>query len=142
MLEYKTQVYLNLPIIITYAPFRLSNFPSRRFNINGFQTKGERKLFPPLIHFLPSKRLSSLGRGGWQQRHAFCTAAAVGRVDAGSPAPLATARRAQGAPAARSPCLPPPATGAEKGSHATTDAAALPWGTGMLAACSLLSKPT
>lgn len=126
MLEYKTQVYLSLPIIITHgAPFWVSNFPSRLFNIKARvrvpKTRRE-ELFPPLIHFFPSLRLSSLGRGGWLERHAFRTAAAVERVDAGSPASLATARCAQGAPASWSP-LPPPATGAEKRSHTTTDAA-------------------
>lgn len=75
-------------------------------------------------------RSGSFGRGGWQERHAPRTAAAVGRVDSGSPVPLAAARRAGCASDSPRPRLPPPATGADQRSRATTDAAALPRGTG------------
>lgn len=76
------QVYLNPPIIITYgAPLGVGYLPNEFFTLKlGFcftqAESGERKLFPPLIHFSPFLRSSILGRGDWQQSHAPRTAAA------------------------------------------------------------------
>lgn len=53
-------------------------------------------------------RSGSFGRGGWQERHAPRTAAAVGTAVSGSPAPAAAARRGGRASSSPRPRLPPP----------------------------------
>lgn len=78
-MEHRTS--LSQPSHYYGAPLGVGYFPNESLKLKlgfGFKQaeRGERKLFPPLIHFSSSLRSSIFGRGAWQARHAPRTAAA------------------------------------------------------------------